>query len=164
MVVIIHFRSPNGSYPYEPFGIYSKSLNNQCPGQDSNLHALTGLSTSRINVYQFRHPGITTACPLYPTFSLSSNACDLDFRISPRRIYSSLLQKTRIERTRIERLDKGSPGIVRRNPYASTTSFASFSRATAFSLLTVSVVTRVSIIFERRSCRRDSRVALSRMK
>ena len=29
-----------------------------CPGEDSNLHALTDLSTSRINVYQFRHLGI----------------------------------------------------------------------------------------------------------
>ena len=32
-----------------------------CPGQDSNLHALAGYSTSRSNVYQFQHPGITTA-------------------------------------------------------------------------------------------------------
>ncbi len=29
-----------------------------CPGEDSNLHARKGLSTSRINVYQFQHLGM----------------------------------------------------------------------------------------------------------
>src|SRR3989344_8309490 len=34
-----------------------------CPGEDLNLHALAGLSTSRINVYQFQHPGIYKRSP-----------------------------------------------------------------------------------------------------
>ena len=42
---------------------------NLCPGEDSNLHALAGLSTSRINVYQFQHPGIFKHCTKYKLFS-----------------------------------------------------------------------------------------------
>jgi hypothetical protein len=47
-----------------PFDIMAKADKNSdfqtlCPGEDSNLHARKGLSTSRINVYQFQHLGNT---------------------------------------------------------------------------------------------------------